>query len=398
MLPIRSPRSPHPFRVHLHSPIDAGLGPLRRMTTIAEALSIAIPNCQILLTTGAAEADWFPLPAGTTLVKLPSLRDEPRRPAARPASGPPPASELRRQLLLQVHRAWAPQVLIVDQEPLGLAEELEPILRDAPTRGVRTLLGLRDVFAGGDALPPEWSEPRTRAALLEAYDRILVFGTPEVFDPRTAYHMPEALARRLEFTGYLARNVPSRPLRSGRAPRVLFSAGGGDNGAALLENLIEALERQSPPFESEIVLGPCLEPALAEGILRRAAALDRVHVHTTCREVPELLATCDAVVSSAGYHSVVEVLQSRLPALLCPRRFPEREQWLRAERLAHLGYVQYLPGGAPSDWLQGVETLLQRGLSTRALPAMDGTTHLVHAAQQLAQSSVRLEARLGQAL
>src|SRR5260221_12011113 len=130
MLPIRTSRNLHPFRVHLHSPVDSGLGPLRRMLTIAEALSIAFPTCEVLLTTGSPCATWFPAPEGVTVFELPALELAPR--AAPRRAGAPSASDLRMQSLLQVHRAWAPQVLIVDQEPLGLAGELEPILREAP--------------------------------------------------------------------------------------------------------------------------------------------------------------------------------------------------------------------------------------------------------------------------
>lgn len=395
MLPIRTSRNLHPFRVHLHSPIDSGLGPLRRMTTLAEALSVAFPTCQVLLTTGSPCATWFPAPEGVTLVKLPAVEPSSTR---RRTSGAPYAQDLRRQLILQVHRAWAPQVLIVDQEPLGLAEELEPILREGPARGLRTILGLRDAFAAGDALPAEWEAPRVRHALLEQYDRILVYGTPGILDPRLCYRIPEALARRLEFTGYLARNVPSRPARAGRGPRVLFSSGSGAAGGACLETLLDALERQRPGFEAEIVLGPFLSAARSEALLRRASALERVRVHAACSDLPELLASCDAVVSAAGYHTAVEVLQSRLPALFCPVSFPQREQLLRAERFAAQGYAGCQASLAPEELLTAVEELLRRGLSTRPLPPMDGCSRVVNAVQQLCAHPRTSEARLGQAL
>lgn len=399
MLPIRSPRSVQPFRVHLHSPNDSGLGPLRRMMTIAEALTVACPSCQVLLTTGSANATWFPTPEGVTLVKLPAVALESadaRRAHGTPAA--PSARDLRKQLVLQVHRAWAPQVLIVDQEPLGVADELDPILREASARGLRTILGLRDVFARGEAMPSEWRLPRIRSALTEQYDRILVYGSPEVFDPRSGYGLPEFLASRLEFTGYIARNVPSRPSRSGRSPRVLFAGGSGENGAPCLETLLDALEHASPPFETELVLGPSLSAERVTALTQRASALDRVRVHASCTDVPDLLSRCDAVVASAGYHSAVEVLQSRLPALLCPRSFPDREQWLRAERLAAQGLVRCLSHPTHEELLPAVAELLSRGLSTRALPSMDGCTRVVNTVQQLGALPRPLETRVGQML
>ncbi|MBK7641929.1 MAG: hypothetical protein IPJ19_02590 [Planctomycetes bacterium] len=400
MLPIRSSRNLHPFRVHLHSPVDSGLGPLRRVMTLAEALSVAFPTCQVLLTTGSPCATWFPAPEGVTLVKLPELDAGGRAPASSRshAAGAPSAADLRKQLVLQVHRAWAPQILIVDQEPLGLADELDPILREAPARGLKTILGLRDAFACNEAMPTQWREPRTRKALVEEYDRILVFGSPEIFDPRLSYMLPEEVARRLEFTGYIARNVPSRPPRAGRAPRVLFTSGSGECGSACVETLFDALEQQQPDFECEIVLGPFLPAPQSEALLRRGAGLDRVRVHSNCSDVPELLASCDAVVSTAGYHTAVEVLQSRIPALFCPRSFPHREQLLRAERLAAHGFASCQAGAAPEEMLSGVEELLTRGLSTRPLPSMDGCSRVVQAVQQLCAGPQRVESRVSQSL
>ena len=353
--------------------------------TLAEALTLACPNGQVLVTTGSTHATWFATPEGVTLVKLPGL-----------GAGANSARDLRRQMLLQVHRAWAPQVLLVDQEPLGVADELDPILREAAARGLRTILGLRDIFARGESMPPEWNQPRVRSALAEQYDRVLVYGSSEVFDPRASYQLPESLSARLEFTGYIARNVPARPARDARAPRVLFSCGSGEDGAPFLETLLEALEHTRAAFETEIVLGPALPTARIHALRQRAAALDRVQVHASCSDVPELLARCDAVVATAGYHSAVEVLQSRLPALLCPRSFPNREQLVRAERLAALGLLRCLPQPTPEQLLPAVEELLSRGLSTRPLPSMDGCTRVVNVVQQLCSRPQRIETLLGQ--
>ena len=50
----------------------------------------------------------------------------------------------------------------------------------------------------------------------------------------------------------------------------------------------------------------------------------------------------DAIVSMGGYNTVSEILSLGKRAVIVPRVKPVKEQWIRAERLAHLGLLRMI--------------------------------------------------------
>lgn len=62
------------------------------------------------------------------------------------------AFRLRAEIIEQAARVFAPDLLIVDKEPLGLRGELTQTLRMLKERGTRLVLGLRDVLDDAEAL------------------------------------------------------------------------------------------------------------------------------------------------------------------------------------------------------------------------------------------------------
>ncbi len=293
-----------------------------------------------------------------------------------------------------MHSAYEPEVLLVDQQPLGQDDELAPLLDAARSASVRTVLGLYDVLDTPEAMRRAWSRPRVQQALREQYDAVCVYGTPQFCDPRTEHAILAELGSRLTFTGFIARSVPPRPPRAGRVPRVLVTGGSGESGAGALEAAFDAFELAPAGFELALVLGPLLDARSVRTLQQRADAVRGVHVHLAPTDVPELLASADAVVAVPSYNTAVEVLQSRLPAVFCPRSFPCREQLRRCERLAELGLARCLPNPGPEALRGAIEEILQRGLSTRALPAFDGGTRLAQLVHELAEAALP-ELRLG---
>lgn len=379
--------SPHATRrILLHSHDSFGLGHLRRTTTIAEALQAAFPGARILITTGSPCATHFALSPGIDVVKLPAVTKDGSGRYVPRTLGPElaPLLRLRKELLRQVHRSFAPDLLIVDHQVLGLCDELEGVLRDARRMGTRTLLGVRDIIDAPETVAREWGLPRVRHALAHEYDRVCVYGDPLVFDPRREYPIPSELAQRLEFTGYVVRPRAIAPQRVRRSrKRVLVTVGGGEDGGMRVESYFEALELGTVEWDSTIVLGPLFDPARARSYKRRARAIPGVDLHLFHADLPRLLAQSDAVVAMAGYNSVVEILQSGVPAVLCPRSFPRREQWIRADRLAALGLVDCLPAPSPERLRDAVRAATRKPRrDTRPVP-LNGAARVCAIASEL---------------
>jgi len=278
-----------------------------------------------------------------------------------------------------VVRSFRPELLIADHQPLGLSGELAPALHAARALGTRTILGLRDIIDEPAAVAREWGAREVREALAEAYERVLVYGSPEVFDPRREYSIPPELAERLEFTGYVVRDPAPRAVRPLPAlrPQVLVTAGGGEDGVERIELYLDALALAPAAWDSSLVLGPLMDPLAARALQRRARSCVSVQVHRFHADLPRLLQDCDAVVSMAGYNSVAEILQCRASAVLLPRRFPRREQLLRAERLAARGLVRTLAQPSAGALRETLEAALAEGPPRAPRPQLDGREQVV---------------------
>lgn len=379
-------------RLLLYSHDSWGLGHLRRSLTLAQGLGSTFPEAEILLITGSPCATLFPTPARVGLVKIPSVsKNEDGQYVPRSLAGSfLDTLKLRRNLILEVYKSFRPSLVLVDHKVIGLEGEAFEMLQEARRDGVRTILGVRDVIDSPGAVALEWSGERCRWALSEGYDRICVYGTPEVFDTRLEYPVPPELAPRVEFAGYVVRPAPTvtRPAARPR-PQVLVTIGGGEDGTASLETYLDGLEKVRPDWDSVLVGGPLLDERDARRLRRRAEALGNVQVRRFHADLPWLLAECDAVVAMAGYNTVAEILQSGKPAVLLPRTHPRMEQAIRAERLAALGLAQSLIDARPLELVQAVDRALRAGPSApERRPRMDGVASLCGVARELLETPI----------
>ena len=389
------PRAP---RVLLYSHDSVGLGHLRRTLNVAGALERAFPGAVQLLATGSTCATHFATPRGLDIVKLPSVgkAGDGAYASRRLSQSLPSTVALRRELLLGLVRTFAPDVFIVDQKVLGVGDELVDVLAEARRCGARTILGIRDIIDAPDVVAVEWGRPAVRAALVELYDRVLVYGTPEVFDTRIEYPVPPELARTIRFTGYVvphSRGPLFRAVPLAR-PRVVVTTGGGEDGGARVAQYLDALALAPYDWSTEIVLGPLLDGDLGADLERRALDLERVSVRSFHPDVPRLVAESDLVCAMAGYNTVAETTRARKQAIYLPRTFPRREQEIRAERFAALGFARAVSSADPRALRAALEDGLAAGRITSELPNMDGAAQVAREVAQLLQ----IDAALGAAV
>ena len=382
-----SSTSATPLRVQFHSHDSFGLGHLRRTLTLAGALARQVPSAEILITTGSPCATHFALPDGVEIVKLPSVSKDAKGSYVPRSLGGDLGSlvRLRRALLSEVQRSFNPDVLVVDHQVLGLGDELHDVLAATRAAGTRTILGLRDIIDAPDVVAREWGRPAARQALREWYDRVCVYGDPRIFDARAEYPVPEELRANLEFVGYVGRAVvPERAERAAGAPKqVLATVGGGEDGYERLSTYLDALELGGCDWESTVVCGPLLDQEQFKTLKRRARRLSGCEITSFHADLPHLLSKSDAVVAMSGYNTSVEIMQSRVPAVLLPRCFPRREQLIRAERMQAAGLAQCLPQATATELRTHLRAALDGGVPTGALPDLSGSQRLAVAITEL---------------
>jgi predicted glycosyltransferase len=260
-------------------------------------------------------------------------------------------SSLRRELIRDAAVRFRPQVFLVDHMPHGAMGELVPAL-DALRAGGRTkvVLGLRDVLDAPKVIRERWRIEGAYEAIERYYDRVLVYGSRELFDHAARYGLPAAVASKLRYCGYLCAPQRARYASSIRneykAPRnertrlIVGMAGGGADGYPLMRSLIDAvpLLQSTRPTRLILIVGPFMPHEQRRDLQARAAGLP-VRVRRTVSDPYSYVTAADVVVAMAGYNSTVEILRAGTPCVLVPRVGPSSEQRIRTRLLRSRGWV-----------------------------------------------------------
>ncbi len=343
-------------RILVYSHDTFGLGNIRRMLEVSRHLVQSSADVAVLVITGSPMLHAFRIPDRIDYVKLPCLaRDTAGRYGARTL----PISleetvRMRANLIRSAIADFAPDLILVDKKPFGVEDELAGALQALPGAAKRPklVLLLRDILDSAESTSRVWRKNGYFDAISTWYDQVLVVGCPEVYDLRREYDFPPFAAAKVNFCGYIARE-PGRQSRaavrrtlgvSEGEPLLLVTPGGGEDGGALVTTALASLAAmpaaQRP--RSHVVCGPEMGEARRAAIHQAAAAIDGVSVQDFCDDMMSLMDGADLVLAMGGYNTVCELLTLRKRALLVPRVKPGVEQYLRAERMAALGYVRML--------------------------------------------------------
>ncbi|MEL6281254.1 MAG: hypothetical protein AAFQ73_00720 [Pseudomonadota bacterium] len=341
------PRGP---RVLLYSHDTFGLGHLRRSRAIAIALVEAYPDASVLIVTGSPIVGRFDFPRGVDFVRVPGVVKLPSGDYATHNMSLDIAdtTELRRSIILDTARSFAPDLLIVDKEPTGFRGELLPTLELMRSRGSKIVLGLRDVLDEPDALSTEWDRKNAMPAVERFYDEIWVYGLKDIYDATQGLKLSKSVRNRIRYTGYLKRETADwpEPVPNGdeRSDYVLITAGGGGDGDWLMDWAISAYEND-PTLTTPalMVFGPFLNAERRRDFEMRAAQFDAIRTLSFDSRLERLMLDAVGVVAMGGYNTFCEVLSFDKPAVIAPRTSPRLEQYIRAHAASTLGLVRMLP-------------------------------------------------------
>ncbi|MDX6579233.1 MAG: hypothetical protein QOJ47_782 [Gaiellales bacterium] len=338
-------------RFLMYSHDGLGFGHARRNLAIATALTTASSNASVLLATSADEIYSLGVPPRVDVVKLPGLRKvaNEQYTGRRLRIGGTGVINVRNSLLQATVESFKPSVILVDKHPLGARGELVPAIATIRAAGGRTVLGFRDILDDPEQVRAEWRGGDIPAVIDEHYDRVLVYGHPAVLDPAKEYGLPDSVASRTRFTGYVCNPPPvdrmtrdAFPLAlltaDGR-PSVLATAGGGEDGFAILEAFIEAAS--GADWRAIVVAGSQSSPERRQQ-LREAAERAGVVYHTFVRGLDAWFDAVDCLVCMGGYNTIAEALSRGTPTVCVPRVVPRTEQLIRAEAFSRLGLMRYV--------------------------------------------------------
>src|SRR6059058_644945 len=256
----------------LYAQDNLGLGHITRTLTIARHLLARHPNCVAYIATKSPLAG-FTLPERCDFIKLPILLHPPPCTSQWTVDQQKAAKQhlrkIRGQMLRDAALGLAPDLVLVDHEPLGSKGEFREGLwaLKAQHPETRFVFGLRDIMDDAARIRAAWEELGVYDALENLYDGIAVYGSPDLYDVAQAYAIPASVQSKLHYCGYVVRARPAVDLGVVRrrlglppnAPFVLATVGSGSDGYPVLAAAREALERLQatiPELYAILVTGP----------------------------------------------------------------------------------------------------------------------------------------------
>ncbi len=341
-------------RLLIYSHDSFGLGHLRRCRAIAHDLVDRYPTLSVLILSGSPIIGSFDFKSRVDFVRVPGVikLKNGDYTSLKLNINLNTTLQIRQSIITHTASAFDPDMFLVDKEPLGLRGEVEEALDLLTKRGRQCVLGLRDIMDEPRALCQEWRRKGVFPALERYYRDIWVYGLPEMLDPIREIPGMAHLADRISFTGYIERAAGdvdrlTQGLQLPDRPYVLVMAGGGGDGAGLVDLVLAAYETDPTiPHPALVIFGPFMNSEQRALFQQRAGRLSNVFA-TTFEANPEALyGPAVGVVAMGGYNTFCEILSFGKPALIVPRTEPRQEQLIRAQRAERLGLVRMLPAGA----------------------------------------------------
>lgn len=337
-----------------------GIGHLVRSAEIVRALS---KDFKVLFAVGGETTQDFPFPDQIELLQLPPLKTDPEFTSLQVcdlALGLEETKALRCEQLLRSFDSFQPDALVTELFPFGRKQfsfELIPLLERARSTARPPLVvsSIRDVLVTKE---DQTKHERYVSDIVNSfYDLVLVHGDRKFLKIEDTFARVSDLGCPVEYTGYVVQQKEPRTNRTGEPspsgsarPTIVVSNGSGGcrSGHLLLESVLgaAALVEGALSHEFRVFAGPLMP----ESVYRRLEALARLRRNVRlARYTPNLpaeLRQAELSVSMAGYNTVMDILSTKVRALVYPvTANGDREQSLRAAKLAKMGVLAVLDEG-----------------------------------------------------
>lgn len=366
-------------RILFHVQHLLGIGHLKRASILARAM--IRQGLDVTVLSGGENAADFDF-GGASLVALPQARALGQNlKTLADETGQPLDAEFHRrrtELVLRTLALVAPHVVLIETYPFGrraFRTELDALItasRAMPKRPA-ILASIRDILVGKGPVREAEIVEKLRAE----FDAVLVHGDPALVRLEASFPAAGQIADLLRYTGYVC-EPPLADSGMAGSGEVIVSAGGGAVGGTLLRAALNARPRTPlADLPWRLISGPNLpEPEFAAlaAEIPQGVILERYRADLPC-----LLRRCRLSISQAGYNTVLDLLQSGVPAVVVPfAASGETEQGLRARLLAERGLL-HLVEPAELDRQtpgQALAAAIVRALAASRLPppaiAFDG--------------------------
>jgi predicted glycosyltransferase len=364
-----------------------GVGHLTRSFALAAALA---QRFRVVFLNGGRRPPGVRAPADIERIDLPPLdMDDGHTVVRRDAVlGAAAARAERRRLIDAAVAIIQPAVLLVESFPFGrenFATEILPMIRAARHQlgGALVACSLRDILV--DARPDQQRhDDRARWLCDRYFDAVIVHADPAFARLEDSFHPTHPMRTAVVHSGYV---VPASDHAASvsRGEHLLVSAGGGIVGDALFRCALAARALLAQPLPMRLIAGPFLPEARWQALQRQVQAVPGVELVRHVSDMVLEMRAARASLSQCGYNTVLDLLDSGVPALVVPHQtMTENGQGQGANRLAALGAMLQLDANAlrPDTLAAAIERLLVFRPHPAAL-ALDGAERTASILAQL---------------
>ncbi len=385
-----------PCSILMYSHDGFGLGHLKRNFNLAKRLIEEFPQTRALLLMGHTTVPFHPIPRGIDFIKLPSIvkvHDESWQPRSLPMD-PEKFKNFRSSLILHVAQHFKPDLFIVDYVPKGVWGELMPAIQYLKASGNKTsiVLGLRDIIDDPEQTRLRWEKGNTYDVIRSYYDKILIYGSPDVFDTAKQYGLVGDLEEKVRYCGYLCNEEPVKSREKVRMELgikkerlIVVTAGGGGDAFPMMDLCLDAIEllKERSDIEALFITGPLMKPEKIAELEQRGETLP-VKIYTSSFGLLNYMNAADLLITMGSYNTMMEAVKLRRPTIVIPRQGPSAEQKIRAQLFDKFGIVEALRDTScleKTELARKIESML--GKTPKELNLnMDG---LAEAVRQLSQ-------------
>jgi predicted glycosyltransferase len=317
-----------------------GMGHLFRSIEVARALS----EHEVILVVGGREVD-IELPEHVTLVRLPGLYMDEQFTTLIPEDADKTIAAIQRkrqEILFSLCQTHKPDLFIIELYPFGRTS-----IQQGRFGKIKVVCSLRDILV--EKRDPKAYEERVLNHLNTHFDLLLIHSDPAIMPLDETFSRVNDIPIPIFYTGFVTRKVKpaaGKKLRrelaiAAREKLIVASAGGGRSGYTLLSNVIEAAHQlaDSQQIRLEMFTGPFRD----EGEFKKLSAnsTKRIRVRHFTKRFLDYLSAADVSVSLAGYNTCMNLLVTRVPALVYPY-LQQREQPLRVGKIKNFLPIKIL--------------------------------------------------------
>jgi predicted glycosyltransferase len=269
-----------------------------------------------------------------------------------PSQFSPAMVRLRSQMILAATINFQPDVILVDEIPYGIGNELKQTISylRASNSDSKLVLLLRDMLDHPDQVIAEWEQKGYYQAIGQDYDQVLVIGMQEVWNLARYYHFSAAMKQKVRFCGYVRypadyQQIPTVRRELQLLPHqrlVVVAPDPSGDGYEVIASYLQGLSMlaQTEPIHTLIFVGADMPEAKRQTLQEVASLLDQVIIRDYPEDLTRYFVAADAVVAMGSAETMCQIISADTPAVIIPKVRPSEEQLMRAARLKQLGLVK----------------------------------------------------------